>query len=280
MNQDLHRRIRNAVRSNFEASPNDYESFEERNGFFADLNAALLERMDLPPDARVLDIGCGTGASCREILTRLPRSRVWGLDFSPAMLARARQALDAFSGRLHLVEGDAGRLSDAVEGPFDGILYSASIFLIPDFTSSLEQAARLLRAGGRVGLTFMDGVYDRRGANAIAEAETELGTGVSLKKPVRLDRLGEAFERVFAGARTERVDFPASPSFLEDFFSVPAMSAGLFPDRPYPRRIEDLRRIWDHLAGSELVFRWVLMTGRKRDDGRTSNIVHRTSNIE
>lgn len=261
MTEDLKQRIRKAVRSHFEDSPDPYDAFEERYGFFGDLTDALLERMRLAPGADVLDIGCGTGASCRRILERLPGSRVWGLDFSPAMLAKARTSVAAAPGRLHLVEGDAGSLPDTVRGPFDGIVYSASIFLVPDFEKSLDQARRLLRSGGTLGLTFMDGVYDRQGNNAFAAAEGELRTGISLKKPVRLDRLQQVFEQVFADARCDRLGIPASRSFLTDFFSVPAMSAGLYPGRPYPRRLQQVQRMIHHFEDTDHEFRWILMTG-------------------
>lgn len=262
MMEDLHQRIRSAVRSHFEDSPAPYDAFEDRHGFFGDLTDALLERMRLAPGADVLDIGCGTGASCRRILERLPGSRVWGLDFSPAMLAKAKVSVAAAPGRLHLVEGDAGKLADVVAGPFDGIVYSASIFLIPDFEESLTQARRLLRLGGTIGLTFMDGVFDRRGDNAFAEAEKELRTGISLKKPVRLDRLQRVFELGFTESRCDRLDMPVSRSFLTDFFSVPAMSAGLYPGRPYPRRVRDVQRIIHRFEDTDHEFRWVIMTGR------------------
>jgi ubiquinone/menaquinone biosynthesis C-methylase UbiE len=261
LTEDLHQRIRRAVRSHFEDSPGPYDAFEERYGFFRSLTDALLERMQLAPGADVLDIGCGTGASCRRILERLPGSRVWGLDFSPAMLAKARMLMAAVPGRLHLVEGDAGSLRDAVQGPFDGIVYSASIFLIPNFEKSLAQALRLLRSGGCLGLTFMDGVYDRRGDNAFAAAEDELRTGISLKKPVRLDRLQQVFEQFFADTRCDRLGVPASRSFLVDFFSVPAMSAGLYPGRPYPRRLQEVQRMIRHFEDTDHEFRWILMTG-------------------
>jgi SAM-dependent methyltransferase len=48
---------------------------------------------DLPPGAQVLDLGCGAGLDSLIAAERVgPQGAVLGVDFSPAMLARARQA--------------------------------------------------------------------------------------------------------------------------------------------------------------------------------------------
>lgn len=55
------------------------------------------------PEARrprqVLDLGCGAGAVSRAVLSRHPAAVVTGLDASPTMLARAREALAPFGDR-------------------------------------------------------------------------------------------------------------------------------------------------------------------------------------
>src|SRR5438874_1465737 len=52
---------------------------------------------DLPAGARVLDLGCGAGMDALIAAERVgPTGSVLGVDFSPAMLARARRAARAF----------------------------------------------------------------------------------------------------------------------------------------------------------------------------------------
>ena len=51
-----------------------------RRGFLADL--------DLPPQSRVLEVGCGTGVLTR-LIARLPVAAVVGVDVAPSLLARA-----------------------------------------------------------------------------------------------------------------------------------------------------------------------------------------------
>ncbi|MDQ7782836.1 MAG: class I SAM-dependent methyltransferase [Desulfomonilaceae bacterium] len=255
-------RIKAAVRANFEQSPDMYKKFEDEHAFFWKLNERLLRLMAPPHGAYILDVGCGTGASCVQILDAVPGSRVLGLDISPAMLEQARTAIGE-SERLTLVEGDASRLADYCDDKFDAIVYSASIFLIPDFRESLVQARSLLKVNGVVGLTFMDGLFDRDGNNVIAEADRSAGEGVSVRKPVRIDEFQTFFSEIFPDCRQETAEIRLSLDILKKFFSIPAMSAGLFPAVEYHERVRKIARIFDHIRDHEPIFRWLLMVGRK-----------------
>ncbi|MCA1961617.1 MAG: class I SAM-dependent methyltransferase [Desulfomonile sp.] len=260
MNQDNSSRIKSAIRENFNQSPDRYQEFEDRYGFFRNLNEILLSRMELSPGSAILDVGCGTGASSLQIADFVPDSRVWGLDISPAMLEVARTRAGN-SGRFSFVEGDAARLAEYFDVRFDAIVYAASIFLVPDFRQSLSQACELLKEGGKVGLTFMDGVYTPGGVNAFAEADQKAKVGVSFRKPVKLPELQSFFETHFTSPKTWQENLDVSSEMLKDFYSVPAMSAGLFPGRPYPERVERVRRLIDHLPAGPIVFRWMIMVG-------------------
>jgi ubiquinone/menaquinone biosynthesis C-methylase UbiE len=253
--------IKAAVRRHFEESPENYQAFEASHGLFGRLTALILEKLALPPAARILDIGCGTGASLAVILQKLPHAGVWGLDISPAMLAKAREGLGVFR-RLQLIEGDAARLDQYLDTRFDGIIYSASIFLIPDFKKSLEQASALLNPDGAVGLTFMDGVYGGQEFNALAKADEMAQTGVSLKKPVKLEEFESTFQDLFPDQQSWILNLAATPQMLRDFFSVPAMSAGLYPGAGYPDRLKKVQLLMDHLPQATNHFRWILKVGR------------------
>lgn len=255
-------KIKAAVKGHFEQSPDHYQAFEDRYGFFRALNEALLSRMKPPDGAKILDVGCGTGSSSGQIVDTVQDCRVWGLDNSPAMLEAARAKVGE-SGRLRFVEGDGARLGEYFDFHFDAIVYSASIFLMPDYEESLRQARDLLKPGGCVGLTFMDGVFDPDGKNALAVADRDAGLGVSLKKPVKLFEFLAFFEQIFPRRRTWQEDMRLPEDLLRDFFSVPAMSAGLFPGLEYPERLTRVNSLFDHLPRTENCFRWVLVVGEK-----------------
>ena len=255
-------KIKEAVQGNFDASSDRYLAFEEKWGFFRTLNAALLSRMPLPEKADILDIGCGTGASSRQMLEAVPQSRVWGLDYSPGMLAAARCRIGE-SERLSFVEGDAARLSEYFTFQFDAVIYSASVFLIPDYQESLKQAADLLKTGGQVGLTFMDGLHDWEGHNLFQLADEAAKEGVSLRKPVKMAEFQSFFRETFPAHESWNEDFLLPDDLLQEFFSIPAMSAGLFPGIAYAERVQKVSALFRHMPSGEILFRWVMMKGEK-----------------
>ena len=257
-------RIKDAVKRNFEQSPDKYSEFENKFGFFYSLNSVLLERLKIHSNARVLDIGCGTGASSIQILETIPGSAVWGLDNSPSMLDVARTN-NPDPSRLHFVEGDAGALTSCVTDSMDVIIYSASIFLIPDYEASLSQGWKLLEPGGELGLTFMVGVYGATDESAFVCADRNAQTNVSSRKPVEFDSLDLFVRNLFGSINVETINFLYDLDLLKQFFSIPAMSAGLYPALDYQDRLKMLDKLFSHLPCDKLSFRWNLITAVKQE---------------
>jgi SAM-dependent methyltransferase len=67
--------------------------------------AFLVDLLDLPSGARILDVGCGTGRHSVALAAR--GYRMTGLDISAGMLAEARAAAEAAGVELELVQADA-----------------------------------------------------------------------------------------------------------------------------------------------------------------------------
>ena len=110
-----------------------------------------VRRLELRPDAEVLEVGCGTGLNFSRLLAFLDpaRGRLTGLDFSEDMLARARRRVAAHGwSNVSLVCGDATRMD--LGRKFDGILFAYSLTMIPDWEMALRQARAHLRPGGRL----------------------------------------------------------------------------------------------------------------------------------
>jgi SAM-dependent methyltransferase len=80
-----------------------------------------LELLDLPPNSRILDIGCGTGRHAVEMARR--GYAVTGLDFSSGMLAEAEKAAEMAGVTVEWVQADAARFSVAQ-------LYDAAICML------------------------------------------------------------------------------------------------------------------------------------------------------
>ena len=98
------------------------------------------------PGDRVLDGACGTGDLALAAL-RAGAGRVTGLDFSPAMLERARRKAAA----VEWVQGDLLALPFA-DGTFDVATVGFGVRNVADLPLALRELRRVLRPGGRVAI--------------------------------------------------------------------------------------------------------------------------------
>jgi demethylmenaquinone methyltransferase/2-methoxy-6-polyprenyl-1,4-benzoquinol methylase len=98
------------------------------------------------PGDRVLDACCGTGDLALASV-RAGAGSVVGLDFSPRMIERARRKSNAVAW----VEGDALSLPFE-DDAFDAATVGFGIRNVADLAEALRELARVLAAGGRVGL--------------------------------------------------------------------------------------------------------------------------------
>ncbi|NIV31718.1 MAG: methyltransferase domain-containing protein, partial [Anaerolineae bacterium] len=106
---------------------------------------------DVPPSATVLDLGCGAGLDSLIAARRLgSHGRVVGIDFSAAMLARARQAVtEAQVDNVEFLQAGAENLP--VEDSSTDIAVVNGIFnLNPARDAIFRELARVMRPGGAV----------------------------------------------------------------------------------------------------------------------------------
>jgi len=116
----------------------------------------LLERLLGGGRVRVLDVGCGRGASSLAWAKR--GAEVLGIDASEAMIAEAKRNLEAENGDFPL-EFRCGRLEDlGVVDPFDLVLLHDVLCYLPDRAAALSGALGRLRPGGILSVTDYHGV--------------------------------------------------------------------------------------------------------------------------
>jgi phosphatidylethanolamine/phosphatidyl-N-methylethanolamine N-methyltransferase len=97
---------------------------------------------------RILDVGVGTGISLSHYARDI---RVVGVDYSEPMLRKAHERMQ--EGNLGHVEGlsvmDAQRLGFR-DGAFDAVVAQYVITAVPDPEATLDEFARVTRAGGEI----------------------------------------------------------------------------------------------------------------------------------
>ena len=101
----------------------------------------------LPSAASVLDVATGTG-DLAIALHDAGAGRVFGLDFSRAMLAEAqRKTARGSEARIFWVEGDALALPFP-DKAFDAVTVGFGLRNMPDYDCALAEMSRVLRPGG------------------------------------------------------------------------------------------------------------------------------------
>jgi SAM-dependent methyltransferase len=97
---------------------------------------------DLPPDASVLDVGCGIGGFLPELLRRRTGLQLTGLDFSPWAIEEMRRRAPAITW----VEGDASALPFP-DGAFTMVVAADVLEVVADPRAVVAEMARVTVAG-------------------------------------------------------------------------------------------------------------------------------------
>jgi demethylmenaquinone methyltransferase / 2-methoxy-6-polyprenyl-1,4-benzoquinol methylase len=98
------------------------------------------------PDARVLDICCGTG-DLSLALARARRGTVFGSDFCHPMLDAARQKAEGRHAAVRLFEADALRLP-VCDASFDLVTVAFGFRNLANYAAGLGEMRRILRPNG------------------------------------------------------------------------------------------------------------------------------------
>jgi ubiquinone/menaquinone biosynthesis C-methylase UbiE len=130
----------------------------------------LVERLGVQAGERVLDVGCGTGRLARWIAEITGPRGVIGVDPLPERIQVARAAAPGLS----FAVGNAEDLSAFADGSFDVVCMSAVFHWIENKPKALAEARRVLRRGGRLGLTTP--AKELRGASTTAKLVTPILT--------------------------------------------------------------------------------------------------------
>ena len=103
----------------------------------------------IPPQAQVLDIGCGGGAHLAKLLKKQPTATVYGVDISPlsvrASLNYNKKAVR--QGRIKVLQASVEKLPFA-DAQFQVVTASETVYFWPDLVANFREVARVLAPGG------------------------------------------------------------------------------------------------------------------------------------
>ena len=108
-----------------------------------------LHFLELAPDAKVLDCGCGGGANMKRLLKKCPRGIVKGIDYSTVSVEKARSLNQTAiqEGRCVVWQGSVERIIFAKDW-FDAVTAFETVYFWPDLTRCFREVCRVLKPGG------------------------------------------------------------------------------------------------------------------------------------
>jgi len=155
----------------FDVGAAAYDRLVGANPGYHDHLRISARRMRIPGGGRglrLLDAGCGTGASTAALLEAAPHAEIVAVDASAGMLEQA--AAKSWPDTVRFVHTPIEALADAgVEGPFDGILAAYLMRNLADPDAQLRRFRELLRPGATLAVHEYS-VRDSKAAQAIWNA--------------------------------------------------------------------------------------------------------------
>ncbi|QOZ25716.1 class I SAM-dependent methyltransferase [Bradyrhizobium sp. CCBAU 51753] len=201
----------------------------------------LLDRVALRRGESVLDIACGTGVVGRLAAQRGHAGRLVGIDLNTAMLATARTR----SADIEWLQGSALELPFD-ENSFDVVLCQLGLQFFPDRPLALKEMVRVLKPGGRAGLSVFSAIERTPAAHALVQAlDRYLGAASSRTK--RSEHLScdarevgawakqAGFDVVDVATVNKRFTFPSMLDYVRIQLTATPM-AGLLKEREAEER--------------------------------------------
>jgi trans-aconitate methyltransferase len=230
-----------------------YAAFAANFPMYQQTSRDLVRLARLGPDAAVVDLACGTGATTREILAVLgPGGRVTGVDRSAAMLSVAASSVT--DPRVSWVRASAEEFDQAVPGPAAAVICNSAIWQT-DFVATVRAAHAALVSGGsfvfNIGSEFLRPAADTAGV--IAEfplmtlmrqiAADEYGWSPPGQPTQRKPRLSkEEIGQILAAAgfsvrHLGWLDYEQDPASQQAWLRIPSFTDRQLPGLGYQERM-------------------------------------------
>ena len=141
-----------------------------------------LRFLELTPDAKVLDCGCGGGANIKRLLKKCPQGVVKGIDYSPVSVEKSKRVNETAvtKGRCTVLRASVTELPFESE-QFDAVTAFETVYFWPDLPQCFREVWRVLKSGG----TFLI-CNESNGDTDKDEKWTEIIGGMTIYKDIEL----------------------------------------------------------------------------------------------
>jgi len=160
-----------------------FEMLTRMNDSRYEVTGWALEKFTFSGSERVLDIGCGGGATLHRMAEKITSGHLTGVDYSPVSveLSSKNNSDDIASGKMNVVEASVESLP-FTDNSFDRIITVESFYFWPDPQENLREVYRVLDKGG----VFLI-VADVYGDAELSEESLEGIRKYSLYNPTRAE---------------------------------------------------------------------------------------------
>ena len=259
------------------------EEWRRTDRTLAPVNLALVAEAVAARPARVLEIGCGAGATSLALAEALPDAEVTGVDLSASLVAVARERAGG-NPRLRFDVANAASWSGAEPG-FDLIVSRHGVMFFEDPVAAFANFHRLSRSGARLVFSCfrdrrendwvwaMRPIVERFAVETLAAPEPPVGP-FAFADPARIESILSAAG--FASPRLTPLDFAFTVGTGEDpiadaisYLRRVGPFAALLKTLDEPPRREAIAMLADvvaaHRKGQEVVFgaaTWIVRSER------------------
>jgi len=125
------------------------------NIFLNNLRRRAINKLDLKPNYKVLDIACGTGLNFKPIERRIGKQgSITAIDYSKDMLKKAKRLIKKNNyNNIKLIKADAANIE--LKDHFDAVISTLGFSSIPNHKAALKTAVNSLKKGKK--LVILDG---------------------------------------------------------------------------------------------------------------------------
>lgn len=234
-------------------TPDTLAPIDHFHGKGAAATEELAAMLELRSSDHVIDIGCGIGGPARWIASKYG-CRVTGVDLTPEFCEAARQlnSLTGLVDRIKIMQGSALALP-VPDASFDRA-YSQAVFMnISDKAGFVREAARVLRPGGLLALSFVGAGPGGEPYYPLPWAATAATSFLITADEIRSDLLAAGFQLVALHDTSTEVAAALAPVLRQ-------------------LETEKLPPLGEHVVAGDHAKEWRINAMRSLRDRRTSMI--------